>query len=223
MDDAGTPLQGVSIEFAAKVSRSYPKSDSEGRFQFATTADSVIFRRAGFMSQRVRLSDVAEPLSVVLRRSPSASMVFCKDSQSCIHNLTLDSALCFPNVPGIDVGPLQPGIDSVGRDFLSNGQRVHVESGFAGSDNLTRDSRLWDSSEFSENVYLIHQKPWLRERRAIDARGKTPDGKYWRYLQAPHESVRYSGVDRAIADRFDKLFDGVCERMTKDQRAGFVR
>ena len=190
MDEAGAPLQDVSIEFPADVSTSYRTSDGEGRFQFVVIANSVIFRRAGFMSQRVPLSDL-DDLRVILRRAPFASLAICKDSQSCIHNLTLDSALCFPNVPGIEVGPLQPGFDSVGRDFLSDGQKVHVESGDAGRSNLTRDSELWDSSEFSENVYLVHQKSWLREQRAIDARGRTPDGKYWRYLQAPPESVRY--------------------------------
>jgi hypothetical protein len=91
---------------------------------------------------------------------------------------------------------------------------MHVHSGYEGRNNLTGDSKLWDSSEFSENVYLVHQKSLLlREQRAIDARGRTPDGKYWRYLQAAPESVGYVGVDRAIADRFGKLLDDVCERL----------
>ncbi len=211
MDDAGAPLRDVSIEFPADVSTSYPTSDGEGHFRFFVAVNSVIFRRAGFISQRVSLSDLSD-LRVILRRAPFASLPICKANQLCSHNQTYESALCFPKVAGLEIGPLQTGSDSVGRNFFSAGQIVHVESGYAGRDNLTRDSELWDSSQFSENVYLVHQESWLREQRAIDARGRTPDGKYWRYLQAAPESVRYFGVDKAIADRFDKLFDGVCER-----------
>jgi hypothetical protein len=212
-DEHGAPLRDVSIEFAADVGASYPQSDGEGRFRFAIAANSVIFRRAGFVSKRVSLSDLTD-LRVILRRAPFASLPICTANQACTYNQTYESALCFVQVAGIQVGPLQPGIDSVGRDFFSDGQNMHVHSGNEGRNNLTGDSKLWDSSEFSENVYLVHQKSLLlREQRAIDARGRTPDGKYWRYLQAAPESVRYAGVDRAIADRFDKLLDDVCERL----------
>jgi hypothetical protein len=210
-DEAGAPLQDVTIEFPADANTSYPMTDAEGHFRFAIVADSVIFRRAGFMSQRVTLTDSTD-LRITLRRAPFASVAICKTNQSCTHNSTFESALCFPQVAGIQVGPMRLGIDSAGRDFFTNGQQVHVESGDAGRDNLTRDSKLWNSSDFSEHVYVVHQNSLLREQRAIDARGRTPDGKYWRYLQARPESVRYSGVDRATADRFDKLFDGLCER-----------
>ena len=50
MDDAGAPLRDVSIEFPADVSTSYPTSDGEGHFRFFVAVNSVIFRRAGFIS-----------------------------------------------------------------------------------------------------------------------------------------------------------------------------
>src|SRR5260370_16152113 len=112
MDEAGAPLQDVSIEFPADVSTSYRTSDGEGRFQFVVIGKSVIFRRAGFMSQRVTLSDLAD-LRVILRRAPFASLAICRANQLCSHNQTYESTLCFPQVAGIEVGPVKPAIDSV--------------------------------------------------------------------------------------------------------------
>jgi hypothetical protein len=78
-DEAGAPLQDVTIEFPADANTSYPKSDADGHFRFAIVANSVIFRRAGFMSQRVSLSDLTN-LRIILRHAPLASVAICKQT-----------------------------------------------------------------------------------------------------------------------------------------------
>src|SRR5260370_8631659 len=87
------------------------------------------------MSHRVTLSDLADR-RVILRRAPFASLPICRANQLCSHNQTYESTLCFPQVAGIEVGPVKPAIDSFGRAFLSDGQKAHVEPAYPGKPNF---------------------------------------------------------------------------------------
>ena len=199
---AGSPLQRGS----------YAASSIEGHFVFTTDANAALFRKVGFASERVLLTDATD-LRLILRRAPIPKISLCNDAAACVHNGTWESALCFPNVAGIGVGPIQSGIDTVSREFSIARQKLHVVSGYAGSSDLAWDPRLWASAEFSESVYQAPETAVLVSTEVLDARGKTANGGYWRYVGVKPESVEYSDVPRAVAARFDALIDGACRRL----------
>jgi hypothetical protein len=58
--------------------------------------------------------------------------------------------------------------------------------------------------EYSEEAREDLLYPWL------DARGKTADGKLWRYLGKIGESVHYRGLPPEQAALFDRILDGAC-------------
>jgi len=67
-----------------------------------------------------------------------------------------------------------------------------------------RTQEIWDSVEFSET---------RRETRGylvLDARGKTSDGKLWRWIGQSGESVFYFGQEQKDAMLFDRVLDGLC-------------
>lgn len=217
VDELGAPMQGVSVEVNGGTDALFPRTDANGAFLLATPARAAILRRIGFMSTRVSFS-AAEPIRVVLKRAPSDSIPVCKATDECVHNRTWDSALCFPRIPGVDVGSLNRSIDSVGRDFNVGHAILHVESGYAGYNTLLSDDRLWTSTDVSEIVYAIHRgSATLREQRAVDTRGVAADGTYWRHLSAAPESAEYSAGDAVTAQRLNRVIDGVCERADTTQ------
>jgi hypothetical protein len=46
----------------------------------------------------------------------------------------------------------------------------------------------------------------------IDARGRMPDGTFWRERTAFGEATHYWGVDRETAELLNRLIDGDCHK-----------
>ena len=67
------------------------------------------------------------------------------------------------------------------------------------------DSDVWNSVEYRE-VMLGDAKSGL-----VDARGKTPDGKYWRHRGILGKSCFYSRADEPSFRLLDRIMEGGCE------------
>jgi len=79
---------------------------------------------------------------------------------------------------------------------------------------------VWSAEEYHETVY-----PFLGFA-VDDARGRTPNGRYWRSLhlfQGVHEEASYHDVDQATAALFDRVLDGVCLRESEVSKAARKR
>ena len=128
----------------------------------------------------------SKEIKLVMERTPSSHFRSCDAADACLENGVLESSLCFPKVVGVDVTPLQAGIDFVYRTFKFGDAEMKVLMGF-GPYSVDND-RLWESKDFIGAVYMVHEhSARLEPRRAVDARGRTQDGTTGaRSLQGPN-------------------------------------
>jgi hypothetical protein len=131
VDQEGHPVSGVMILLPARNGGRRETSSMtrpDGRFQIRTPATTALFRKMGFTSNRVPVIDSSN-LRVVLKRAPTETMPLCGETRACIHNPTLVSTLCFPQVDGVVVREVEPGLDSVTRQYRGCGQSLTVFTG----------------------------------------------------------------------------------------------
>jgi len=128
-------------------------------------------------------------------------------------------SFCFPNVAGITASKPERAIDYVTRAFtvaaaVGRAGILHGAGQFwsRGAD----DKDVWNAEEYHETVY-----PFL-EFWVEDARGRMPNGRYWRSLhifQGVHEEASYHDADRATALLLDRVLDGACLRESEISKA----
>jgi hypothetical protein len=176
-------------------------TDDLGRFSIRTRAPFLVFMKPGYRSRRIRI-DQSGDLKVALEPA-SPKFSFCPETTKC------DSAgfFCFPQIEGIKATPVGLDVDYLVRSFFID--RPGSGPGiFHGHGPMWGDGRpinkVWNSIEYDESVF-DSPYPYL-----VDARGKTPDGKLWRYLGTVGESAEYSVVDPADASKLDQVLDGMC-------------
>ena len=203
VDENGQPVGDVSIDHTNQ--REAPSTDANGIFAVETKVPAVVFRKQGFGSAFLRVS-AKNDLKIVLRRAEKGFPV-CGDSEKCTY--LGDRGFCIPNVAGVR-GPGHGGdIDYRTRSFtLSSRKKVAAVQGigYMWSFGLPLDYDIWTSSEYFEMVYQNGAV------RTIDGRGKTREGKLWRFLGQFGETFSYRDVEPADAVTLDKLFEGACMR-----------
>jgi hypothetical protein len=180
VDNGGTPVQGARIEHGkTRVGQS---TDTDGRFEFETDAPAVVIRKAGFQSHFLR-TDGAEGARIML--DPAGPVAAC----------TLDTVPKHTVKTGQDI------------DYTSTATIVKTKDGQAAlvcgrgpfwSFGVPPDYLVWESVEYSEIVTS-------GDGGIVDARGKTKDGKYWRYRGTFGSSCSYSKVDQTTAAVLDCL------------------
>ena len=120
------------------------------------------------------------------------------------------SAFCLPRVPGVEASEQGNYGDTVTRVFriqTKDGQRELLHgNGPMWSLGVPYTGDVWESPEYQERAYLVGKG----DSDVLDAHGKTPDGKLWRYLGRFGESVSYYEVDEAGAALLDRVLDGTC-------------
>ena len=174
-----------------------------------------MIRKVGFRSARLDLPP-HEPVRVVLQPALKG-LPACSWRSSC--DLLPGQSFCFPNVAGVNASKPQRDIDYVARTFT-----VAAASGRAGIrhgagqfwSRGADDKDVWSAEEYHETVY-----PFL-DFWVEDARGRMPNGKYWRSLhvfQGVHEEASYHDVDQAAAVLLDRVLDGVCLRESEISKA----
>lgn len=182
------------------------QADTVGRFQFKTRAPSIVFRRDGFESVFVRLATNNDTLRVrMVPAEATRPLPACEARVSCLST----GRLCFARVKGVGIGRIGGSIDASERVFNVHRGRFQMIHGLGPSwgGPTPRDHDVWSSIEFIE---LFRDGCGLR---AIDARGKTIDGKRWRSVGIPGESAFYFDVEAGQTAEFDSMLDGVCVRV----------
>jgi hypothetical protein len=186
------------------------RGEQEGRFSIRTDAPFIVFRKAGFESQRVRC--INRPDKTVITLVPASRRLPVRPANSDCAGLPR-SAFCFPNVAGIRVGnPYSTG-DSTARDFSSfrnkDATLKHDCCGWVTTDGLPALSYMWQSVLYKETVYEVGGL------LILDAKGMSSSGKMWHFLGRDGEYAGYNdyrGLDPKDAALLDKLVDGVCIR-----------
>lgn len=206
VDPAGKPIAGAHIDHTDVKEQEKLFTDDQGRFQFETGAPAFAVRKLGFNGERVRVQGNGA-LRVVLHPATRA-MPAC--TATCATLKSADSVFCLPPVPGVeasDQGRYADSMTQVYKIATKDGQRELLHgAGPTWTLGVPYTGDVWESPDYTERAYL------LGDSDVVDARGKTPDGKLWRYLGRFGESVSYYEVDATGAALFDKVLDGVCAR-----------
>ena len=202
VDESGQPVAGAHIDHSDVKEQEQLFTDELGRFHVDTRASAIVIRKHGFDGQLVRIRGTG-PFRVVLERAKPLPV--CKSA--CI-GLNGASAFCFPHVSSIQVSDQGRMGDSIMREFMvptADGPReVLFGTGPTWSLGIPFTGDIWESVDYSEKDYTIDDSD------VIDARGKTSDGKVWRYVGTFGESASYYQVDPRDAALPDRFLDGVC-------------
>ncbi len=117
------------------------------------------------------------------------------------------SMFCVPNVKGIQAGERSQDIDYALRRYV-------IETPEGRKAMLNGSGQFWIHQAPIEDVWasdqFIEVRTLVGHFDVIDARGKTDDGHYWRYLSRFFESVGYEDLTADEASIFDKALDRVC-------------
>jgi hypothetical protein len=204
VDADGNPVAGAHIDHSDVREQESLFTDDQGRFKVRTRAPAVVIRKLGFDGALIKTGPVG-PLRVVLRTA-TGSMPACHDK--CVGLANAKSIFCFAPVAGVEVHGQGRMGESTSRAFLiatRDGPReILLGSGPMWSLGIPYTGDVWESTEYAERSFAIG------ESEIIDARGKTVDGKIWRYLGRFGESASYYEVDARDAAVADRFLDGAC-------------
>jgi hypothetical protein len=204
VDADGKAVAGAHIDHSDVREQESLFTDDEGRFQVRTRAPAVVVRKLGFDGALIRTGGVG-PLRVVLHAA-TGSIPACRDK--CVGLANAKSMFCFPAVEGVEIHGQGRMGESTSRAFLvatRDGPReILLGSGPMWSLGIPYTGDVWESTEYSEKSFAID------DSEIIDARGKTVDGKLWRYLGRFGESASYYEVDARDAGLADRFLDGAC-------------
>jgi hypothetical protein len=204
VDDQGRPIPEVRIDPWYKLGEH--RTDSEGRFRIEDRTPAVVFRKPGFEPVFARLkntSDVRITMKVATR-----TIATCSSSIAC----ALGMHFCYPNVANVETSREWSDVDYSAQSFIittpRGKKRMDHGQGIAW-DRGVPPASVWDGAEFTETDYDDHG------RLVMDARGKTSDGKLWRWQGEFAESTQYYNLAPEEAALFDKVLDGFCIRSAK--------
>jgi len=213
VDAEGKPVAGAHIDHSDVREQESLFTDDQGRFQVRTRAPSVVVRKLGFDGALIKTGAVG-PMRVVLHTA-TGSLPACHEK--CLGLESAKSMFCFPSVAGVEVHGQGRMGESTSRAFLvatRDGPReILLGSGPMWSLGIPYTGDVWESIDYSEKSFAID------DSEIIDARGKTIDGKLWRYLGRFGESASYYEMDARDAALADRFLDGACI-VAKQQTSG---
>ena len=202
-DESGQPIAGAHVDHSDVKEQEELFTDELGRFHVETRATALVIRKHGFDGQRIE-TNTTGPLRVVLHRA--TALPACKSV--CVGLKNGSGSFCFPPVTGVRVSEQGRMGDSTMREFMvptGDGPReVLFGTGPSWTLGIPFTGDVWESVEYSEKDYVNG------ESDVIDARGKTSDGKVWRFVGTFGESASYYEVDPSDAALPDRFLDGVC-------------
>jgi hypothetical protein len=208
LDEASQPIPGAHIDHSDVKEQEQLFTDELGRFHVETRASALVVRKHGFDGQLIRINNPA-PIRIALHRG--TPLPACKSA--CVGLKNGSGSFCFPPVAGVKISDQGSMGDSTMREFMvptGDGPReVLFGTGPGWSLGIPFTGDVWESVEYSEKDY-IHG-----ESDVIDARGKTSDGKLWRFVGTFGESASYYEVNPSDAALPDKFLDGVCSPVGK--------
>ena len=188
----GRPVAGARIDHTgAPVFIGPPNqpiergTDSDGHFTLTTDKPAVVVRKPGFTSYRLRIDQDGDARVILQPAPPQRKCELAK-------------------IPGIRYQPMHD-IDYSGVIIsvpTAKGRKVVISGrGPSYSFGAPSNSDVWDSVDYSEV---------MDPRGVVDARGKLPNGTYWRSRSEFGASAWYVNVDKTTALLLDRLIDGDC-------------
>jgi len=210
IDQHELPIVNAFIQQTDAGDRQFA-TDASGHFELSTRAPAIVIRKVGFNSAFVRTANVRS-LRIILEPTHS-TLPACPRKPLCKSIDGWSSIFCFPNITGVRVWKQGHDVDYGMRSFTVQSKNgvvgIRHGSGPLWSFGFPRSEEVWKSVDYSEITYMA------TETFIVDARGKTTDGKYWRYFGRYGESAAYSDVDSESAILLDRVLDGVCIREDK--------
>lgn len=211
-DSSGNPIVGAAI-WHTYESTHLVVTDASGHFDLSTRAPAFVIRKDGYEGVFVRTEDASE-IQITLKNS-TVTLPACSEKSTCTSLDGFDSAFCFPHIDKMKVSDQSNDIDYGNRIYsIGSGKSRQTMQHAAGpmwGVGLPYDGDVWGSVEYSERTYRYG------EGFIVDARGKTKDGKLWRFVGRFGESAAYQNVDQEAAAQFDRVLDGVCVRAAKQK------
>jgi hypothetical protein len=181
---------------------------ADGRFAFDTSAPTFVVQRPGFKSVFMRTSD-ASNLRILLRKIPrSARFPTCADANLSDREPGWRGVFQIPQTPDAKVSREVLDVDYFSRTIQVKSGSMSIQAvqgrGSMWGGGEPRDELVWRSIQYSEQTYD------LGGRLLTDAKAWLPNGKCWRTVGVPSESVFYSDIDCSLAEPLDRLLDGLC-------------
>jgi hypothetical protein len=209
VDGNGRPIPDVSVDHSGS-SRQIPVTDAGGKFQLRTTAPALVLRKPGYRGYFIR-TETATNVQVVLERTePPRGITVCSSQGSYESIKGWDARFCFPRIPGVKPSRQRRDIDYGFRSYSVRGRTGSIGIGHGSgpmwSLGIPIDAEVWESVEYEGATYM------LGKFQLVDARGRTAQGKRWRYVGELGESASYSNADDTTARTLDRVFDGMCIR-----------
>jgi hypothetical protein len=166
------------------------RSSTEGYFRVTVSSPAVVIRKPGYKSQRIRVAGNAH-LKVVLE--PIKLHSGCKMAQ-------------LPRVKIKEANDIDYTAEWIYIDTKAGRKGIIRGQGPSYSWGAPSDTHVWTSLEYVEVMHISGM---------IDARGRTPDGKYWRSQTSFGEAAQYFDVDRETAEMLDCVMDEFSKKIMK--------
>jgi hypothetical protein len=208
VDSSGHPIEGALIQ-NTDLGRKIITTDANGRFNLSTRAPAFVIRKPGYDGEFMRTIN-AKSARITLNVSQNL-MAPCANKSSCKAIGGFGGIFCFPKVAGIKVSKQGNDVDD-GQRFFSVQSKNGVGSIWHGAGvnwslGVPSNEEVWLSVDYSERELLADGYT------VIDARGKTADERFWRYVGSIGESASYRNVDKESA----ALLDSVCTLKDKNK------
>jgi hypothetical protein len=206
VDESGAPVAGAAVLFPEGIGPGGQSTDAMGRFSLRTTEKALLIGKFGYRSEFLPTAN-AEDRRIVLRKVGPRPMRECRGIVAKLETANTGK-LWFPVGEEFERGENQPDIDYSMRLYsLKIGRQrkwIRHGAGAMWSFGIPSGSDVHRSVSYSESHYRVGAY------YVTDARGEYADGKRWRFVGMIGESADYSDMEPEIADKLDRVLDGVC-------------
>jgi hypothetical protein len=210
VDPEGNPIVEAGIDHSGDTRRAH-LTDSEGKFQLDTRAPALVVRKAGFRSELLRAQGAGSIRVTLQRLNRGAALPSCSKKERYVGIDGWGSSFQFPIIPGVKAAKQGHDIDYGARNYYletkSGPRGIKHGSGPMWGFGTPMDREVWRSVTYEETSYESARIA------IIDARGKLPNGNWWRSLGQFGESAAYYDVDENSAHILDQMLDGACLKL----------
>jgi len=195
-DASGNPIENARVDHTGKqvvvgppdrvgkTSAHEIRTDSKGHFHVVTDVPAIVIRKAGYVSQRLRVTGDAE-LQVTLMRIRSTSL--CK----------------------LPVQPAFKSKDANDIDYTAKWFYVETKDGPQGIISGSGPMYSWGAPDNQKVWASVEYTEFMDENGVIDASGRSADGTYWRLRTIFGAAAQYYKQTRETAEQLDCIMDRI--------------
>jgi hypothetical protein len=206
VDESGAPVAGAVILFSEGIGHFGREADAQGRFSLDTLEQALLVWKFGYRSELLPTAN-AQGRRIVLQAVGPRPMRECRGIVAKLENVN-SGKLWLPVGEEFEAGENQPDSDYSMRlhSLKIGGQRKWIRHGLGALWGLgiPFGNEVHRSVKYSETHYRVGGA------YVTDARGEYANGKRWRFVGMFGESADYRDMEPEIAEKFDRVLDGVC-------------